>query len=83
MPVSASGSCQAWTAYGDCYIELTGCEGGCQFEQGPNGESSLSGTNCTGAYGQCVTGWYFELSWCGGEGPYYCGATAFQEPLVN
>jgi len=81
IPVAAD-SCQAFTAYGDCYIELTGCSGSCSFDPGENGEGSLSGTNCTGAYGECVGEWGYELQVCGG-GSFYCGVHVWEYPLIE
>lgn len=81
MPASASGSCQAWTAYGDCYIELTGCSGGCSFDPGENGQGSLTG-NCTGYGGACVGNWFLEASWCDGSGGMFTCEVRASLPLV-
>jgi hypothetical protein len=67
----AADDCFAFTAYGDCYIELTGCTGPCQFNPGENGEGSLTGTGCSGFSGACTGNWYFELSWCEDQGGSY------------
>ena len=82
--LASSNSCQAFTAYGDCYIELTGCDGDCDFNAGQGGEGWLQGSNCTGAYGVCTSDWYYELGVCGGGGStFYCTNHTFRVPLIN
>ena len=79
QPVSAD-DCFAYTAYGDCYIELTGCDGNCTFDPGQNGEGSLTGENCTGFSGACIGNWYFELFECPDPppgAPFYCKISVF------
>lgn len=73
-------SCQAFTAYGDCYIELTGCSGGCTYDPGQGGEGSLEGTDCTGASGSCVGDWYYELAMSGST---WASVHVFRDPLIN
>lgn len=87
VPTFASSTCTAsgFTAYGECYLELTGCAAGtCAYDAGSGGEGSVSGMNCTGYYGTCSGNWYMELSQCGeGGGTFYCRVDNFGLPLIN
>lgn len=84
--LASSSTCSAsgFTAYGDCYLELTGCEAGsCDYNAGTGGEGWVEGTNCTGYYGSCSGNWYMELSQCTGDAGFYCRVDNFGLPLIN